>query len=740
MYFGIFKLDKRPSDILNELNKNKIDILAVYGISAIKLYLSKSEFDNISSLFSNLTDKPIRQKVSTSDSVLQNTIASWNNSFVPISKTDSEKTGSMNHPPVQFVSPIKIAELLASYKIITQKDVEDVKNYVPPSVKTPQMTEDFKNYYKKISDRVKSYEKQRRVVFNNTQRRLSDRTRIINNMRQTTRSMSKSIRKYRGEENIKVGAGIPRWLGDLIITVVADLPKKVADSLSDITEEIGKAIGALTGSSCKKMVGKIAAGVVFIESSIAGEPTFTTEEKVKLLANLFKGHQFLSDSQPDPKNLSWYYDFQYTKINVKGKEPGSVKYLSDNYFKDPAIAKINYNGKTFSGNTFGVNNYLEAIKNGKKCDTSIMYFITPFKATWVAYAIPYNGSITMSSVGNYGGWGIKNTYKVFAHETGHLFGAADEYKPGSGQFNDISEYVYDKWNGCDSTSGCNKTPNANFNACCKPGSVPCVMNKNNQSICYSSQGQIGWIDSYIKVEITTGSDWWSGTDSDVFIHFGGIQTELGLPWVNDFENGNTGTYYLWNSNITKDMLLDSFTIELRSVTGVGSDIIDLSIIDDWKLYNVKIYYLGNLVRNLTPNVWLKKPGLKWTAPKVSVTESTNFVTVEITTGTDWFSGTDNAIYLDLHTGGGKSYQLNTKGKNDFENGDTQKYVITDASLNKNQLSKFQITLKPYDLLVANVTDDWLLSKVKLWWNGELYANYTPNKWLNKNNLSWTCPL
>ena len=564
------------------------------------------------------------------------------------------------------------------------------------------MINTLKNYKKRISNVVKKYD---------TRRILKEKE--LTNRNSTTTNM---IYPYKGSFSNTI-TETPTWIEDLNYLFI-EMPKKVSDTIIDaldgLSDEVLKAIGYFTGSTCKKMEGKVAVGVIFIESSIDGGPKFKSTDKIILLSNLYKAHSYLTNKKPEPKNLSWYYDIQNIKIEEEDRGRG-INSLSDNYFKYEAMKKVVYNGKTFFGNILGVDNYLDLLKSDKKCDYSVMYFITPYSTSFSAYTYAYNGTSTLSSaIDNYAGWGIYKTDKILAHETCHLFGAQDEY-PGSNR-------------SCTTTSGCNKVPNANFKTCCSPKNIKCLMFDSSDIMCYSTRGQIGWINSYIKLEITTGTDLWSGTDSDIFIKFGKVTEQLKLSFVNAFENGSTNTYYLWNSNITKDLILDKFTIELKPILG---------FVDNWKLSRIKIWYLDTLIRDLTPDIWFEKSNLTWTASKVNINEKNNFIKLEITTGTDWFAGTDNNIYFDLSKSGGNIYQLDSPN-NDFENGDTGTYIITSqnqVSLKKEWLNNFSISLSPYNIL--KFADDWKLAHVKIWWNSDIFGEYSPNIWLTKENPSWT---
>ena len=78
---------------------------------------------------------------------------------------------------------------------------------------------------------------------------------------------------------------------------------------------------------------------------------------------------------------------------------------------------------------------------------------------------------------DWGGWGLDDVNRVFAHETGHIFGAADEYGSCT----------------CGSLNGHLRVPNNNCRNCFPPGSqADCLMNANTLTLCQCSRGQIGW--------------------------------------------------------------------------------------------------------------------------------------------------------------------------------------------------------------------------------------------------------
>jgi hypothetical protein len=118
------------------------------------------------------------------------------------------------------------------------------------------------------------------------------------------------------------------------------------------------------------------------------------------------------------------------------------------------------------------------------------------------------------------GWGIDNFNLVVAHETGHVFGCADEYASS----------------GCNCTSlaGRYQIANGNCQPCAAPF-VPCLMCANTPAVCDWTRGQLGWNELAVLSRGTTtlkgtwtfdldtgvqgagsGSDlWWEQVDSVV---------------------------------------------------------------------------------------------------------------------------------------------------------------------------------------------------------------------------------
>ena len=102
----------------------------------------------------------------------------------------------------------------------------------------------------------------------------------------------------------------------------------------------------------------------------------------------------------------------------------------------------------------------------------------------------------------------------------------------------------------------------------------------------------------ITFKITTSNDYYSGTDSTVYILLynntkpGNMQKFiLDTPKYNDFERGDSYDYKIQDKNIGME--------SLNMPIGLG---IDGS--DQWKVESVEIYYNNVFVKKYRPNIWL----------------------------------------------------------------------------------------------------------------------------------------
>ncbi|QRK88020.1 RICIN domain-containing protein [Saccharopolyspora erythraea] len=143
-------------------------------------------------------------------------------------------------------------------------------------------------------------------------------------------------------------------------------------------------------------------------------------------------------------------------------------------WRDPAVAALGH-----QGNWNGVHDYVQALRRRLGTEWAYCVFFTKYPLWHFAYAgVPGGPRVVMDY--NNGDWGPSNIDRVFAHETGHIFGCPDEYREGS---NEKCGGIHGYW----------RTPNDNFDGGCVPGGgVACLMRKNTWATCEYTASHLGW--------------------------------------------------------------------------------------------------------------------------------------------------------------------------------------------------------------------------------------------------------
>ncbi len=161
------------------------------------------------------------------------------------------------------------------------------------------------------------------------------------------------------------------------------------------------------------------------------------------------------------------------KAQLKVKNPifCSSHEACHDVFTNAFLKAYNYpTGKT------GKDQLAQSIKNSANAEGAYLAFFSKYKLFHFAYA-HYGGGPTYMQYSN-GDWGVDQIDRVFAHETGHVFNAPDEYK------NDCScQELYGK--------GSCTAKNANCKNCTSV-QTSCIMDNNDLSICEHTKKHVGW--------------------------------------------------------------------------------------------------------------------------------------------------------------------------------------------------------------------------------------------------------
>jgi hypothetical protein len=451
-------------------------------------------------------------------------------------------------------------------------------------------------------------------------------------------------------------------------------------------------------AACWRMTGEMSVGLVFVESSRADGPAFSTSERNEICQEILAGHSWLTSQHPSGE-LSWVYDFQFVRIDV----PDGAGDPDEAYWRDPAMGQVAFNGATYAAAWSGVADYRDDMRVANRSAHAFVIFVTPYANSWHAYA--GGGRITLAKRNNWGGWGRGTIDMITAHETGHLFGAADEYT-GSGT----------PCSSCDTLHGCDNIPNGNCGACAHPRQ-DCAMDGNSRRLCGYTRGQIGW--SHLFVETTTADVSWAGTDDDVWIDIGEQAFVLDTPDHDDRERDNREGYAIWSPELEPS---DIKRILIRkSPDGFAGG---------WRLAHVRVWHAGELICDTDVDRWLEDDH-RWWIGCIRDRRIVNSLRIEVSTGDVAWAGTDDDVTLTL---AGRNWNLDNEGHDDFERGNTDMFDLDPQSgLHRSDIHSIRIHKSP-----DGFAGGWRLHGIKLIVNGAtLYDNHSVDRWIEDDDRTWS---
>lgn len=228
------------------------------------------------------------------------------------------------------------------------------------------------------------------------------------------------------------------------------------------------------------LTGSVAVGIILV-SSDKGAEKMSLSEQQKVIKEVYKGLDYLVKAEPRAQ-LSFTYDIRPVIISTPTGRDASIEDPYESYergWRDAALAIMGYN----SGRS-GYRKYVQNLRSAKQTQWAYTAFFTKYELNHFAYAI--SEKVVMHYGNN--GWGVDNIHRVFAHESCHIFGAADEYGNCS----------------CDSLHGHLAVRNSNCRNCFPPGQQQeCLMKGNTLELCQASRGQLGWVPSLFPTKPMT---------------------------------------------------------------------------------------------------------------------------------------------------------------------------------------------------------------------------------------------
>ena len=234
-------------------------------------------------------------------------------------------------------------------------------------------------------------------------------------------------------------------------------------------EDSASADAEASAPTSTRLTGRVAVGVIIVQGP-TNALKFSAAERAKVVAEVQNGLGWLGGQNPAGA-ISWKYKIHNLTISAQPGPSGATSGQKEALFRNPAMAQLGY-GTGMSN----VRKYVNDIRSQLNTNWGYCVFFTKYPVGHFAYASIGGPRIVMQYAND--GWGPDNIDRVFAHETGHIFGAPDEYA-GSGC-------------NCGGSWGHYGKPNKNCANCAPGGGVKCLMKSNDWEMCAHTPYHLGF--------------------------------------------------------------------------------------------------------------------------------------------------------------------------------------------------------------------------------------------------------
>lgn len=221
----------------------------------------------------------------------------------------------------------------------------------------------------------------------------------------------------------------------------------------------GGEVGAQPTS--QQLSGKVAVGIVIVSGP--GTLAFSPEETIKVLAEVQNGLSWLGSHAGATSPVQFFYDLRNVTLQL-ADDPNQVDL--EGYWRNPTMAELGFASPLA---------YVESLRSQFQTDWGYCAFFVKYSQSWFAYAFLGGPYLCMQYAND--GWGPDNIDRVFAHETGHIFNAPDEYTASNCT--------------CNSKYGMYKVINGNCQTCATGGGVDCIMRANSWAMCAYTPCHLG---------------------------------------------------------------------------------------------------------------------------------------------------------------------------------------------------------------------------------------------------------
>jgi hypothetical protein len=244
--------------------------------------------------------------------------------------------------------------------------------------------------------------------------------------------------------------------------------------------------GADQWQTSEYMMGSCAISLVFLESNGAIDTEtedWTGTEESNVVSECVAGMNWWVGIYPypvAPLSFTWTYEYAVPT----SYEPITRSSADEDLWIAQALTSLGYPASAANYWTVAFD-YNNDLRDNAGTDWAYHIYVVDSSADpdgefadgWFAYAYLTGPFVVMTYDND--NWGITWMDSVLAHETGHIFGAGDEYcQPGYSCCDDTAFYGYLRVQ----NTNCDRDP-------------VCIMNDNSWAVCSVSRGQLGWRDS-----------------------------------------------------------------------------------------------------------------------------------------------------------------------------------------------------------------------------------------------------
>ena len=237
-------------------------------------------------------------------------------------------------------------------------------------------------------------------------------------------------------------------------------PEKLMSMLVERAPGVAEAAGAAAATS-QRLSGKVAVGVVVVSGP--GALAFSAAETTKVHAEVQNGLSWLGSHTGTTQPVQFFYDLQNVTLTLPDDPNGTDK---EGYWRNPTMQQLGFADPAA---------YVQHLISSLSTDWGYCAFFVKYSQSWFAYA--YLGGPYLCMQYSNDGWGPDNIDRVFAHETGHIFNAPDEYSASGCN--------------CTSTFGIYSVVNGNCETCAAGGAVDCIMRGNTWAMCRYTLWHLG---------------------------------------------------------------------------------------------------------------------------------------------------------------------------------------------------------------------------------------------------------